>query len=122
MDWLSKNERSKLLDVDEGRCWLQSEAIEFAKKLEFIAQIHDHHIALTGGCLYKKNLRKDCDIIIYSCRQGSLNHHKVIAAFAVEFNLELFSHSDWLTKATMPDGKNIDFLCPEAIRTDADHY
>lgn len=49
--------------------WIQKEAIIFCRELEEIAPKFGAHIALTGGCLYKDGMRKDCDIIVYRIRQ-----------------------------------------------------
>jgi hypothetical protein len=107
--------------------WSQQEAIEFVSKLEAIARTVDHHVALTGGCLYGAllydgELRKDCDIIVYSCRQSTLDLSKLFTLFANEFALKFEQRSDWLTKAVLPNGKSIDFLIPESIKCVSDKY
>jgi hypothetical protein len=49
--------------------WIQTEAIQLCRKLEEIAPKFGAHIGLTGGCLYKDGLRKDCDIVVYRIQQ-----------------------------------------------------
>lgn len=62
--------------------WVQSEAIRLCRTLEEIAPKFGAHIALTGGCLYKDGMRKDCDIIVYRIRQvNEIDRVGLFAAF-----------------------------------------
>ena len=117
---MSINERNPA--VPQQLMWLQQESIEFCKQLEEIASKHDHHIALTGGCLYKMNLRKDLDIIIYSVRQSTINIPLLFESFEKELGLKFVKYGDWQSKARTKEGKYIDFLVPESIKNGADDY
>lgn len=44
-------------------------AIELCQAIEKICPKYGVHVALTGGCLYKGGIRKDCDILFYRIRQ-----------------------------------------------------
>lgn len=51
--------------------WNIETARALAQRVEEIAPNFGCHVALTGGCLYKEGLRKDCDLIFYRIRQVS---------------------------------------------------
>ena len=42
------------------------DAIKIAIQIEAIVKEYGHHVALTGGVLYKTELRKDIDYVLYS--------------------------------------------------------
>lgn len=50
---------------DPTRNWTIGRAAELCRALEEFAPEFGAHVALTGGCLYKKGSRKDCDIVVY---------------------------------------------------------
>ncbi len=60
-------EFSDCIGNDDNTTWVLSEAIELCQILEkaFEKENVGYHTGLTGGCLYKRGERKDCDIIIY---------------------------------------------------------
>lgn len=62
-----------------GTC-TQLDAIELARKME--AVLGDHHVALTGGCLYKDGPRKDMDFAIYHSRSTRVNPAWVLSQLA----------------------------------------
>lgn len=94
--------------------WSQLEAIDLCRRLERMAPKFGAHIALTGGCLYKKGPRKDVDILIYRIRQqDSID----IGGFIDELS-RMGVYVDpgafgWVYKACTEDGRNIDFFFPE---------
>lgn len=47
------------------------DAVKICELLEAISPHFGAHVALTGGCLYKKGERKDIDILFYRIRQVS---------------------------------------------------
>lgn len=90
----------------------QRDAIRLCKQIEDVAPEFGLHVALTGGCLYKHGERKDVDIILYRIRQVSnpdytglyskLSDLKIINCVTGDYG--------WVTKATTPEGINIDFF------------
>lgn len=102
--------------------WYPSEAIEFCKKVEAIIAPIGHHVALTGGCLYKEGCRKDLDLIIYSVRQSQLNQNEVFELLQRELMLEVLKWGNWQSKFRTMDGYLIDILIPEMPRFGSDSY
>lgn len=51
--------------------WVLAEAIELCTLIQSVSPQFHCHPALTGGLLYKKGPRKDCDIVIY--QRGDTN-------------------------------------------------
>lgn len=49
--------------------WSQPDAVDLCGFVEDICPRYGCHVALTGGCLYKDGLRKDCDLLFYRIRQ-----------------------------------------------------
>lgn len=101
--------------------WTQEEAIEFCCKIEFIAPLYGCHVALTGGCLYRKGPRKDCDIVIYRIRQievvnfvGMMKELSYMGVEVLPLTEDQKEYSGpWVRKAIF-EGKKIDFFFPEA--------
>ena len=57
-------------------------AIKLAVKMHAVAPSYGAHVALTGGCLYKNDERKDIDFIIYRIRKvESIDYDGLFAAF-----------------------------------------
>lgn len=106
------------------REWYRDEAVAFAREMEDLAVMHDFHVALTGGCLYKDGPRKDADFIIYRHNTpesidtaGNMQDRR--AAFEkdlVRLAKASLLHYGYLTKAKLPDGRGIDLLYPELRR------
>ena len=89
-------------------------AIAFCTLLEEIAPQYGAHVALTGGCLYKTENRKDIDIIFYRIRQK--DRIDINGLFDMLFQklgvVVIKKHNKWLTKAKWND-RAIDFFFPE---------
>ena len=94
--------------------WTQTEAIALCVALEEIAPKFGAHVALTGGCLYKSEARKDCDILFYRIRQqpeidteGLFNALETIGVLKI-------GGFGWCHKAIYK-GKKIDMFFPEEV-------
>ena len=113
-----------LNDIDKPNdfLWTIDEALEFAKLVEQIVSKLNHHIGLTGGCLYKNGKRKDIDIILYSVRQTNLNKVVVFEALEKHLGLKFIKLGEWQSKAITKDGKLIDFLIPESVKNGEENY
>ena len=115
--------------VEHQPWWYQDEAIAFARTIEEIAVMHDFHVALTGGCLYKDSPRKDADFVIYRHNtpesidtKEDMQHRR--AAFEKDLasaGVVGFLHYGYLTKAKRLDGRGIDILYPE-LRKPGEEY
>lgn len=93
--------------------WLQFEAIDFATIVEAIAPDFGCHVALTGGCLYKTGLRKDCDLLFYRVRQvEEIDREGLITALCAIPGFELGNVHGWVHKATYY-GKSLDLFFPD---------
>lgn len=95
--------------------WTQKEAIEFCILLEEFAPKAQMHVALTGGSLYKKGNRKDCDVLFYSVRQSSgINEtrQELIDILSEIPGLKLGNVFGWMQKATYYE-KPVDLFFPE---------
>ncbi len=72
------------------------------------------HVALTGGCLYKSGLRKDCDVLFYRIRQTpEINVDGLFEALAMRGFVRQ-SGFGWCYKATW-EGKPVDCFFPENL-------
>jgi hypothetical protein len=92
----------------------QRKAIQLCKKLESISPPFGLHVALTGGCLYKYGERKDVDIILYRIRQVHEPDYLGFYMKCSEMNIcTVVAEHGWVTKATTPEGINIDFFNTE---------
>lgn len=101
--------------------WHITDAIDFCRMLEPICPEFGCHIALTGGCLYKKGFRKDLDIIIYRIRQSDfINWDGLLGKMGEMGIMQLSDAGNWCFKAEY-EGKKIDFLCPEEIGNEEDY-
>lgn len=89
----------------------QLRALELCRKLEGIAPDFGAHVALTGGCLYKTGERKDVDIILYRIRQIPFIDLDGLYRKCEQLNIcKITTNHGWVTKATTPEGYNIDFF------------
>ena len=92
--------------------WTQELAIALCQDLERIAPAFGAHIGLTGGCLYKKGERKDCDILVYRIRQADTIDVEGFFEAAKAIGIERKSGFGWCFKASLK-GLPIDFFFPE---------
>ena len=102
--------------------WFQFQAIEFCKQIETYASSCNFHIALTGGCLYKEGVRKDCDIIVYSVRQESPNINTFLDVLEDNKICTFVKRGGWHNKAMLDNGRSVDFLYPEYEKLGSDNY
>lgn len=101
--------------------WTQAEALDLCARIEAFAPTYGCHVALTGGCLYKKGERKDVDVILYRIRQSPRIDIEGMAVLLFEMGIELapvseiYGHSNgtWIRKGSMGE-RGIDFLFPDA--------
>lgn len=93
--------------------WTQAEALELCRKIELVCPQFGCHVALTGGLLYKKGERKDCDILFYRIRQRSeIDIEPMFDALRELVGLNKFNGFGWCYKATY-NGKPVDCFFPE---------
>jgi hypothetical protein len=93
--------------------WSQLEAIAFAIDVEHIARSFNFHVGLTGGCLYRQGLRKDCDLVFYphvekGCEPNELG---LIDALVKDMNLILGKRFTRVQKSTY-FGRSVDLIFP----------
>lgn len=94
------------------RPWTITDALDLCELVEQVAPKYGCHVALTGGCLYKQGLRKDCDLVFYRIRQvEKIDHVGLFGALAV-LGLNKVGGWGWCHKATF-QGKPVDCLFPE---------
>lgn len=92
--------------------WLQFEAIALATIVESIAPDFGCHVALTGGCLYKTGLRKDCDLLFYRIRQvDEIDREGLVNALSMIPGFVLTTKHGWVQKATYYE-KSVDLFFP----------
>ena len=94
------------------KMWTQPESIALCVELESICPAYGCHVALTGGLLYKKGTRKDCDIILYRIRQCEKIDFDGLFAALAGIGIVKVSGFGFCHKAEY-NGKKIDFLSPE---------
>lgn len=90
------------------------DAIELCRIVERIAPSFGCHVALTGGCLYKEDARKDIDIMLYRIRQVESIDYQGLHAAMLDHGIEVKSGFGWIFKATW-SGFNIDIFYPEEV-------
>lgn len=98
------------MEVDTS--WDQEQAIELCSKIEDIAPNFGFHVALTGGLLYKKGKRKDCDILFYRIRQCDTPDIQGLFVALEGIDMHYTSGFGWCCKAIYKD-KNVDCFFPE---------
>jgi hypothetical protein len=92
--------------------WTQAEAIEIATAVEAIAPEYGCHVALTGGCLYRRGVRKDCDLVIYRIRQvPQIDVQGFLSALAA-IGFSVTSDHGFCVKCDCK-GRGVDLLFPE---------
>lgn len=97
--------------------WTQAEAIDLASIFEQFAPNYGCHVALTGGCLYKRGERKDCDLVFYRIRQvEEINIGGLFDALA-KHGVELVGDYGFCKKCTWM-GRTLDLLFPEFVGGD----
>lgn len=102
--------------------WSQQEAIELACKIEQIAPAFGAHVALTGGTLYKKGLRKDVDIMLYRIRQvPSIDRVALLNAIEADNVGVMGSTHGWVQKMWV-GGRVVDLFFPDYVDTTPDNY
>ena len=94
-------------------------AITLCRVIEQFSPSFGCHVALTGGCLYKQDERKDIDILFYRIRQVEKIDIKGLKC-ALELNgISDISGFGWILKGKW-NGICIDMLFPEEI--DGEEY
>lgn len=96
----------------EKPTWSQAEAIALCREIEKVAPLANAHVALTGGCLYKKGERKDLDILFYRIRQATRIELDALWQELQDIGIAFKSGSRWCMKATY-FGRSIDCFFPE---------
>ena len=93
--------------------WTQEEAISLCRKIEAFSPEYGAHVALTGGCLYKEGVRKDCDILFYCIRQWpEIDETGLLGRLAKE-GFAIGKRKGWVWKADY-QGNPVDLFFPEA--------
>lgn len=92
--------------------WNRDEAIALCRSIEAICPKYGCHVALTGGCLYKDGLRKDCDILFYRIRQKEQIDIDELWDALHEIGFVKMSGFGWCFKAMYKD-KPVDCFFPE---------
>ena len=92
--------------------WTQQEAIELATEIEAFAPAYGCHVALTGGLLYKKGARKDCDLVIYRIRQIPAINTKGLFEALDKIGLIAFGDYGFCVKCSW-NGRRVDLLFPD---------
>lgn len=95
--------------------WTQQDAIALCVAIEQFAPNHGAHVALTGGCLYKTGIRRDCDIVLYRHDKSTpVNWDGILrdlATLGIKPDEKLpgygYYHRTWQGE------RRIDFLCRE---------
>lgn len=96
--------------------WTQEEAIQLCKSIESTCPLAGCHVALTGGCLYKKDQRKDCDLLFYRIRQVSKINLDTLFGALEKLGIKVISGKQWCYKAIYKD-KYLDLFFPEEFLT-----
>lgn len=99
----------------EKPLWTQEQAISLCRAVEEVAPSADCHVALTGGCLYKDGLRKDCDLLFYSIRQSKGvddTKPRVLEALARIPGFVVLTDYGWCVKAMYLE-RGVDMFFPE---------
>ena len=102
-------------------CWSIGQAVEICTLIEEGAPRFGCHIALTGGCLYKKGLRKDLDIVVYRIRQVKQIDVNGFRDFLSSIGIQTKDLKGWLMKGES-FGKALDFFFPENPLGEYDAY
>lgn len=99
--------------------WVLGDALTLCRMLEPWATMHNCHVALTGGLLYKDGPRKDCDVVVY--RRGLCKGEEVLPEFdrdaltkSFKNVLKIVQEFGRVTKCTF-DEKPVDLLFVNTI-------
>lgn len=92
--------------------WTQQEAIDLAVKIEAVCPEFGYHVALTGGCLYRKGLRQDCDLLFYTIRQFENPNYEGLLGKLGELGIQCYAQFGFCVKAGLGP-KSLDLLFPE---------
>lgn len=93
--------------------WTQNEAVQLCRLIEGISPEFGAHVALTGGTLYKKGVRKDMDILFYRIRQRPNIDMVGLWTALAKIGFEKVSGFGWCYKATFLGIKKVDCFFPE---------
>lgn len=93
--------------------WTLLEAIALAIKVESVCPAAGCHVALTGGSLYKRGTRKDCDLLFYRIRQVENINLEILWKELEKIGLKKVSGSRWVYKGLYKDTKPVDMFFPE---------
>lgn len=97
------------------RKWSLIDAVDLCRKIESICPKYGYHVALTGGCLYKDDRRKDLDLLFYRIRQVETpDTDGMLSDFQKSLGIVRQSGFGWCIKTTQ-NGKNIDMFFPEEV-------
>ena len=93
-------------------------AMELCEKLYKAMEPFGFYPALTGGCLYKGEKRKDIDVIIYRNRAQNKGFEiSDLSGILSKINVEILHCHGFVTKAKY-DGFDVDILNPETKKGD----
>jgi hypothetical protein len=115
---MDKNALAASLDAQlvksRTEVWTQDDAISLCVAIESIAPTYGCHVALTGGSLYKRGLRKDADILFYRIRQvDEINESGLLDALSNELGMIIGQRYGWVVKAEYCE-KPVDLFFPES--------
>lgn len=106
--------------MSEFARWDFVRAKQLCTRLAQKAPNYGCHIALTGGCLYKEEFRKDLDIVLYRIRQVDKIDWKGLFDFFKTENIDIVRNCGFVKKAIYKNNlsakaimRSIDFLYPE---------
>lgn len=102
-----------------GVMWSREQAIELCTAIEVVVPEHGAHVALTGGCLYKKGERKDIDLLFYCIRQRDRIDEEGVLNALRKLGFVIGKHHGWVFKAKF-EGKDVDLFFPEAYPAQAE--
>lgn len=92
--------------------WTILEAIALCVEVEDVCEPHGCHVALTGGCLYRRGERKDLDLVFYRIRQCETIDMTGLWQSLEKIGVQKMTGFGWCHKAKYK-GKSIDCLFPE---------
>lgn len=99
--------------------FLLGDGVYICTKIERICPEFGFHVALTGGCLYGVEGRKDIDIVFYRIRQVRLpDTEGLLKALAKDMDIQLISDHGFVKKLNMGGTIPIDAMFPEDVYGD----
>ena len=93
--------------------WTHNEAVALCCLIEAVAPKYGYHVALTGGCLYGKGSRADCDIVLYRIRQVESPDETGLFNALAGMGFGCCAHFGFCAKCHW-NGKPLDLLFPES--------